>query len=200
MTAATLDVERKLADGEGGFQSEEVPLPALTLIALEEPENNLAPFYLSRITRQLQDLSFGDRAQALVSSHSPSILSRIEPEDVRHLRLVPERRTARVRGIELPDGAEAAGKFVRQAVRAYPELYFARFVILGEGASEEIVLPKLADAMGLPIDRSFVAMVPLGGRHVNHLWKLLAGLDIPYQKTRFQNWGLTALKKRNARH
>ena len=34
--------------------------------------------------------------------------------------------------------------------------------------------------MSLPIDRSFVAMVPLGGRHVNHLWKLLAGLDIPY--------------------
>jgi putative ATP-dependent endonuclease of OLD family len=49
MTAATLDVERRLAEGEEGFQAENVPLPALTLVALEEPENNLAPFYLSRI-------------------------------------------------------------------------------------------------------------------------------------------------------
>jgi putative ATP-dependent endonuclease of OLD family len=42
MTAATLDVERRLAEGEEGFQAKNVPLPALTLVALEEPENNLA--------------------------------------------------------------------------------------------------------------------------------------------------------------
>jgi putative ATP-dependent endonuclease of OLD family len=157
-----------------------VPLPALTLVALEEPENNLAPFYLSRIVAQLQDLASDRRAQALISSHSPSILARTKPEDIRHLRIVPETRAARVRQIELPDQAEAAAKFVREAVRTYPELYFARFVVLGEGASEEVVLPRLADPMGPPIDRSFVAVVPLGGRHVNHLWKLLRGIDIPF--------------------
>jgi hypothetical protein len=67
-----------------------------------------------------------------------------------------------------------------EAVRAYPELYFARFVILGEGASEQVVLPRLAEALDLPIDRSFVAIVPLGGRHVNHLWRLLNDLAIPH--------------------
>src|SRR5262249_5553310 len=67
-----------------------------------------------------------------------------------------------------------------EAVRTYPELYFARFVILGEGSSEEVVLPRIAEAMGLPVDRSFVAVVPLGGRHVNHLWRLLRGLEIPF--------------------
>jgi len=180
MTAATLDVERRLAEGEEGFQAENVPLPALTLVALEEPENNLAPFYLSRIVAQLQDLASDRRAQALISSHSPSILARTEPEDIRHLRIIPESRAARVRPIELLEQAEAAAKFVREAVRTYPELYFARFVVLGEGASEEVVLPRLAEAMGLPIDRSFVAIVPLGGRHVNHLWKLLRGIDIPF--------------------
>jgi putative ATP-dependent endonuclease of OLD family len=180
MTAATLDVERRLAEGEEGFQAENVQLPALTLVALEEPENNLAPFYLSRIVAQLQNLASDRRAQALISSHSASILARTEPEDIRHLRIIPETRAARVRQIELPDQAEVTAKFVREAVRTYPELYFARFVILGEGASEEVVLPRLAEAMGLPIDRSFVAIVPLGGRHVNHLWKLLRGIDIPF--------------------
>lgn len=182
MTAATLDVESNLATDPSpdGFQSGGISVPALTLIAVEEPENNLAPFYLSRIVRQIQELTAGSRAQAMLSSHSPSILARVKPEQVRHFRLDPKTRACRVRGIRLPPIADEASKFVREAVRTYPELYFARFVILGEGASEEVVLPRLAEALGLDIDRSFVAVVPLGGRHVNHLWRLLVDLDIPH--------------------
>lgn len=182
MTAATLDVENRIADGSAGaaFQAAAVPLPSLTLIAVEEPENNLAPFYLSRIVRQIQDLTRTGRAQAVISSHSASILARVEPTQVRHFRLEPSDRTARVTAIRLPEAEEDAAKFVREAVRTYPELYFARFVVLGEGASEEVVLPRLAEALDLPIDRSFVAIVPLGGRHVNHLWRLLADLSIPH--------------------
>jgi predicted ATP-dependent endonuclease of OLD family len=181
MTAATLDVEERISTSPGkAFQADAIALPVLTLVALEEPENNLAPFYLSRIVRQLDNLTAGERAQAIVSSHSASILARVEPTHVRHFRLEPTTRTAQVHAIRMPDDDEEAGKFVREAVRTYPELYFARFVILGEGSSEEIVLPRIAEAMGLPIDRSFVAVVPLGGRHVNHLWRLLADLDIPH--------------------
>jgi hypothetical protein len=71
-------------------------------------------------------------------------------------------------------------KYVREAVRAHPDIYFARFVVLGEGASEEVVIPALAAARGINIDPSFVAVVPLGGRHVHHFWRLLNDLDIPY--------------------
>jgi predicted ATPase len=94
MTAATLDVEAQIAANPAGigFQADGVPLPALTLIAVEEPENNLAPFYLSRIIRQIEDLTRGRRAQAVVSSHSPSILARIDPIQVRHFRLDPADR------------------------------------------------------------------------------------------------------------
>ena len=191
MTAATLDVEGNIAADPvaAGFQPGGVPLPALTLIAIEEPENNLAPFYLSRIVRQIDDLTKGNRAQAIVSSHSASILARVDPSQVRHFRLNPADRTARVRAIRLPVGLEDASKFVREAVRTYPELYFARFAVLGEGASEEVVLPRLAEAMGFDIDRSFVAVVPLGGRHVNHLWRLLTDLDIPFATLLDLDWG-----------
>lgn len=191
MTAATLDVEAGIvaAPVDQGFQDSGVPLPALTLIAVEEPENNLAPYYLSRIIRQIEDLTGNRRAQALVSSHSPSILARIDPSHVRYFRLDPTDRTAQVRSITLPPEKDESSKFVREAVRAYPELYFARFVVLGEGASEEVVLPHLADAMGFDIDRSFVAVVPLGGRHVNHLWRLLTDLEIPYATLLDLDWG-----------
>lgn len=191
MTAATLDVEANIAENPAGpgFQPGGVALPALTLIAVEEPENNLAPFYLSRIVRQIENLTSGPRAQAVISSHSASILARVDPSQVRHFRLHPADRTARIRPIRLPPDQEEASKFVREAVRTYPELYFARFVVLGEGASEEVVLPRLAEAMGLDIDRSFVAVVPLGGRHVNHLWRLLTDLDIPHATLLDLDWG-----------
>ena len=191
MAAATLDIEARLAgnDAPQGFTHGGVPLPALTIVALEEPENNLAPFYLSRIIKQVQEVASGSNAQAIVSSHSPSILARVDPSSVRHFRLSPQSRCSEVRQIDLPTGDEDASKFVREAVRAYPELYFARYVILGEGATEEVVLPLLAKAMDFPIDRSFVAVVPLGGRHVNHLWKLLSNLQVPYTTLLDLDWG-----------
>jgi putative ATP-dependent endonuclease of the OLD family len=95
MTAATLDVETDIVTGSGrGFQGDVIDIPALTLIAIEEPENSLAPFYLSRIMNQIAAIRKGPRAQAFVASHSPSILARVEPDQVRHLRLIPNRRTA----------------------------------------------------------------------------------------------------------
>jgi hypothetical protein len=72
------------------------------------------------------------RRVAVVSSHAPSILGRIDPTQVRRFRLDLADRTASVRSIKLPEGEVEALKFVREAVRTYPELYFARFTVLGE--------------------------------------------------------------------
>lgn len=191
MVAATLDIEARVAsaDAPEGFEEAGVSLPALTIVALEEPENNLAPFYLSRIIKQVQEISGSPNAQAIVSSHSPSILARVEPSGVRHFRLNVGNRCTEVRKIRLPLDDENASKFIREAVLAYPELYFARYVILGEGATEEVVLPILAKAMDFPIDRSFVAVVPLGGRHVNHMWRLLNDLQVPHATLLDLDWG-----------
>jgi putative ATP-dependent endonuclease of OLD family len=53
-------------------------------------------------------------------------------------------------------------------------------VILGEGDSEEVVLPRLLAAEGILADDASISVVPLGGRHVNHFWRLLHGLGIPH--------------------
>ncbi len=80
----------------------------------------------------------------------------------------------------MPEDDIQASTYVRLAVRSYPELYFARFVILAEGDSERVVLPRLAEARGVPLDPSFVPVVPLGGRYVSHFWRLLTDLGIPH--------------------
>ena len=191
MTSTTLDIEAEiLAQPErDDFLGADLLLPSLTILALEEPENNLAPYYLSRIIGQISSLTQGVRAQAVLSSHSPSILARIQPKQVRHFRLNSAENTTIVRQLTLPDDGNEAAKYIQQAVRAYPELYFAKAVVLGEGASEEVILPAISEAMGIPIDKSFVAMVPLGGRHVNHMWRLLTDLEIPFVTLLDLDWG-----------
>jgi putative ATP-dependent endonuclease of OLD family len=182
LTTAALDIETRVASGSlaGEFDMTSAHLPTLTVLIIEEPENSLAPFYLSRIVSQILQVCGGPRAQAVLVSHSASVLSRIDPASIRHFRLDAAAGTAAVRPITLPDDATEAGKYVREAVRAHPELYFARFVVLGEGDTEELVIPAIARARGIALDPSFVATVPLGGRHTNHFWKLLTDLDIPF--------------------
>ena len=181
LAAAVFDLERDaVAEKIKGFHADELHIPALSIFGIEEPENHLSPYFLSRIVAQVRSMVSGPTAQALVTSHSPAVLSRVEPVEVRYCRCESVERTSSVKAIDLPPAASDAAKFIRSAVLAFPELYFARFVVLVEGDSERIVLPRLAAAEGLVLDPSFVAIVPIGGRHVQHFWRLLRGLCIPY--------------------
>lgn len=168
-----------LADKDKSFDADKLRPPVFTVVALEEPENSLSPHYLGRIVNALNGMTGKGDAQALIATHAPSMLRRVAPERIRYLRLTQE-RTSHVTHIQLPDTTDDAHKFVREAVQAFPEVYFSRLVVLGEGDSEEIVLPRLLQAKGAPVDESAVSIAPLGGRHVNHFWRLLSDLQIPY--------------------
>lgn len=165
-----------------GFRQIDKARPWLTILAVEEPENHLAPFYLSRMVNLLGEQAAGDGVMTLLTTHSASALRRVTPEQVRYVRQDLNTLTSSVRVIVLPPKKSDAYKFIQEAVTSHPELYFARLVILGEGRSEEVVLPRIARALDpdMELDPSFVAFVPLGGRHVNHFWRLLSGLQIPY--------------------
>ncbi|MAZ10509.1 MULTISPECIES: AAA family ATPase [unclassified Limnobacter] len=181
LAAAVFDLEREVVAGTvEGFREDTLHIPALTLFALEEPENHLSPYYLARIIGQIRSLTDAGGAQAIITSHSPAVLSRVNPPEVRYCRCDPKTRVSSVKKILLPTGTDEAAKFVRGAMLAYPELYFARFVLLVEGDSERIVLPFLAKSLDLLIDPAFVAIVPLGGRHTQHFWRLLTHLGIPH--------------------
>lgn len=173
-------VARKVLSGRtAAFDTDKLRPPVHIVIALEEPENSLAPHYLGRIIRQLREVCEIKDVQGIVATHAPALLHRSEPENIRFLRL-SENRTTSVHTIVLPPDTDEAAKYVREGVLAYPELYFSRLVILGEGDSEQIVLPRVLAASGIAEDDVSVCVVPLGGRHVNHFWRLLERLRIPY--------------------
>ena len=145
-------IGRSVLSGEDKtFDPEKLRPPVFTLIALEEPENSLSPHYLGRIVKALSGMTEHEDAQALIATHAPSMLKRVAPETIRYLRLT-EKRRSKITTIQLPAKADEAHKFVREAIQAFPEIYFSRLVVLGEGDSEEIVLPRLLSAKGAPID------------------------------------------------
>lgn len=156
--------------------------PILTIIALEEPENHIAPHLIGQLISNLVKIALRSNAQTVLTSHSTAIIKRIDPENLRYFRLNINGCTTKVRSITLPDKEKLADqyKFIKEAVKAYPELYFSKLVILGEGDSEEIILPKFWNAKNGNVDTSGISIVPLGGRHVNHFWRLLNDLNIPH--------------------
>ena len=184
MVDSMLDVENKIRDEiESGEElSFSKTPPILTIVAVEEPENHIVPHLLGKLIGKLRDISKKCNSQTILTSHSPAIVKRISPEELRYFRLIPDTLSTEISHITLPDKEKLSDqyKYVKEAVKAYPELYFAKLVILGEGDSEEILLPRFLEANGNGIDSSGISIVPLGGRHVNHFWRLLNDLKIPH--------------------
>lgn len=158
-----------------------IPL-VLTILAIEEPETHVAPHHIGKLIKRFKQLGNNDNSQVILTSHSPAIVKRIDPEDLRYLRIENNDRVLQtiVSDIQLPQAIDASYKYIKGAIQAYPELYFAKLVVLGEGDSEELLLPKFFDLLGKEVDSSQISIVPLGGRHVNYFWKLLNALRIPY--------------------
>lgn len=188
LVKSAFDIEDEiinLGENELSISVEALDPPNLTIILIEEPENHLSPQYLGRIVKLCEDISENDRAQVVLTTHAPSLLNRVEPENIRYFRLHDNKNTV-VKPILLPSEDEDDGDnvdtftYVKEAVKAYPEIYFAKVVILGEGDSEEIVIPKIAQVNGIELDTSLITFAPLGGRYVNHFWKLLDELSIPH--------------------
>ncbi|KAB7886403.1 AAA family ATPase [Poseidonibacter ostreae] len=180
LISTLFEIENKILNNEELDIDEEKLNPSIyNIFAIEEPENHLSPHYLGRVMKVFRKISNSNRAQVIITSHTPTIIKRVEPEEIRHIRL-KENRSSTVKSLLLPEAEDEALKYVKEAVRAYPELYFSKLVVLGEGDSEELVLSKVAEAFDVLIDQSFISIVPLGGRFVNHFWKLLNQLEIPY--------------------
>ena len=129
-----LDVESKIQqeiDTDPEHVSFNHKPPILTIIALEEPENHIAPHLIGQLVLNLKKIASKNNAQTVLTSHSTAIIKRFDPEKLRYFRLDLNDCTTKVRAITLPDKEKLADqyKFIKEAVKAYPELYFAKLVV-----------------------------------------------------------------------
>ncbi|WP_206734740.1 ATP-dependent endonuclease [Flavobacterium sp. YO64] len=178
LVCALLEIEEKLAESEAD-ENIGINRPLLTILAIEEPENHIAPQLLGRVIKILKTIAGKENSQVLLSSHTPAIVKRLDPESILHFRITEEYETE-VNQILLPDKKDEEYKYVKEAVHNYPELYFAKLVVIGEGDSEEVIFNRLMEVMELDFDDNIITFAPLGHRFVNHIWKLLETLHIPY--------------------
>jgi putative ATP-dependent endonuclease of the OLD family len=178
LVCALLDIEEKLA-AEEDEENIGINRPLLTILAIEEPENHIAPQLLGRVIKILKTIGQRDNSQVFLSSHTPAIVKRLDPESILHFRITEDYQTE-VNKILLPEKADEAYKYVKEAVHNYPEIYFAKLVVIGEGDSEEVIFNRLMSVMETNFDDNIITFAPLGHRFVNHIWKLLQELNIPY--------------------
>ena len=84
--------------------------PILTILAIEEPENHIAPHHIGKLVKRFKQLSNNDNSQVILTSHSPAIIKRIEPEDLRYLRIENNDRVLHtiVSDVQLPQAIDEA--------------------------------------------------------------------------------------------
>ncbi|SEO77240.1 ATP-dependent endonuclease [Mucilaginibacter sp. OK283] len=178
LVCALLEIEEKFAEKEDE-ESIGINRPLMTILAIEEPENHIAPQLLGRVVSILKEIAKRANCQVVLSSHTPAIVKRLDPESIHHFRITEEFET-QVSGIVLPKKLDEAYKYIKEAIYNYPEIYFSKLVVIGEGDTEEVVFNRLMEVRNTDFDDNIITFAPLGHRFVNHIWRLLKALNIPY--------------------
>lgn len=133
------------------------------IFAMEEPEIALPPHTQRRITNYL----LKETSQCFVTSHSPYVIERFEPEGIVKIDRAGDGELVGV-PIKLPANMKA--KNYRQNLRrSLAEALLSRGVIVGEGVTEQDALLTVAQSMEehdpelFPLDVAGVCVLDAGG-------------------------------------
>lgn len=127
--------------------------PAILL--LEEPEVGLHPAAQRRVARSLRSLRTRFGLQALIVTHSATIIDAADPSGIRLVQPVPEADPRVLEPAGLQEIAEAIG------ARPSDVLLGSGFVVV-EGKSDAEILGAWARKLGMPLGQRLVHLVPAG--------------------------------------
>jgi putative ATP-dependent endonuclease of the OLD family len=150
------------------------------IFAMEEPEIALPPHSQRRIAKYLLE----ETTQCFITSHSPYIIERFEPEKI--VRLSRD-TTGTLTGIPVTLPQLMRPKSYRQNVRrALAEAMLGQGVIVGEGITERDVLQSCAntmeetDASIFPFDVAGVSVIDAEGQgNLERLGQFFRTIEIP---------------------
>lgn len=152
------------------------------IFALEEPEVFLHPHRARYFAGVLRGLSEKGN-QVFATTHSPIFVQLDQPESIALVR----RTEAEGTGVKqaprtaLADGEREALRLLTEFDTQRNELFFARSVLLVEGATEKLLLPLAFQKLGYDLNRLGISVVEVGGKTKLPLFaKVCAAMEIPF--------------------
>lgn len=146
----------------------------LRLGLIEELEAHLHPQAQMQIIEALQN---EENIQLILTTHSPNLASKIK---LKNLIICNENNAFPMGAIYTkldPENYKFLEKFL-DTTKA--NLFFAKGVILVEGWAEEIIIPSIAQAIGINLTEKGVSIVNIGNTGFDHYSKIYLRNEEPY--------------------
>lgn len=121
------------------------------IVALEEPEAHLHPTAVRALWKTIKGID----GQKIIATHSGDLLSEVDIGDIRRLY----RQDGQVKNGMIPNALlrnRERQKFNFLVRRTRGELFFARCWLLGEGETEAILFPGVAEVLGIDLEQAGV--------------------------------------------
>lgn len=148
----------------------------VTFYAIEEPEAHLHPHQQRKLSEYIQN-HFND--QVFITSHSPHIASRFDPQSI--VRLYPQAKyTHAACGGCSPMLQKVISAFGYRLNALSAEVFFADGVFLVEGTSEVLFYNALAKALSIDLDRLNISIISVEGIGFKPYVAVCNALNIPW--------------------